>query len=117
MIPGSGTRGLTWKRGPDTELGRTYTAKVPDGLLKAIVSRDPIPGWEQRLWHLSVSHDRADGKPGRLPSYDELKAAKYQLLSEDVAMVLVFPRKSAPYVDVYPTCLHLWESTETNIDI
>lgn len=97
---------------------KCYRADVADGRLTALLSRDEVaPG--KRLWHLSVSHADADGRPDRCPTWDELKHAFYRLVHADVPFVLIFPRRSTPaekYVNVYETCLHLWESTEADVD-
>lgn len=108
---------LRWKRRQDLESSlppghRCYTAAAEDGLFKAVVSKDPAGPGGKLIWHLSVSKVDRHGSPDRCPTWDELKSAKYQLVPEDVCMVLIFPRKSAPYVNVATTCLHLWESTE-----
>lgn len=114
---------IKWERLLDTEFcyllggARRYRALVPDGVLVVVVSRDPVEGKGLR-WHLSISHQTRAGQPGRLPNWDEMKVAKYQLLPRDVdvPMVLIFPRKQTVYVNVHDTCLHLWESTEPEID-
>lgn len=97
---------------------KRYRADVADGFLVAILSRDEVtPG--NRLWHLSVSHRDARGQPDRCPTWDELKHAFYRLVQADVPFVLIFPRRSTPkgqYVDIASTCLHLWESTEADLD-
>lgn len=117
-IPGSigdDAKRIRWIRQADysTPIGpaRTYLAEVADGRLKALVSHDEVaPG--KRLWHISVSHNDRDGVPDRCPNWDELKSAAYRLLQMDRPLVLIFPRRSAPYVNIHDTCLHLWESTE-----
>ena len=117
-IPGSSMSATTirwWRIAYDVEVHRAYRAKVPDGFLVAIVSRDDA-GETCPLWHISISHRDAADVPDRCPTWDEMKSAKYQLVPKDIAMVLVFPRANVPYVDVHPTCLHLWESTEKRID-
>lgn len=121
-LPGSfldsGVKKLRWIRGPDVPSGipghaaRTYDAEVDDGKLRAVVSQDQIR--EGPRWHISVSHRTTDGRHVRLPTWDELKHAKYMLVPVDCAMVLIITRKklpeSAPYVDLHPTTLHLWEA-------
>lgn len=120
-IPGTfvdeATKRIRWERLLDQAPGRCYRAKVADGWLKAIVSQDPVEerGILKTLWHLSVSHSGENWKPGRLPTWDELKHAKFNLVREDVPMVLIFPSSGAVYVNEYPTCLHLWEG-EKGID-
>jgi hypothetical protein len=101
---------LRWRRGPDLPAApgappvRAYRADAADGPLAAACAREPVGRDGRPLWHLSVSH------AARLPSWDELKAAKYQIVPEDVVMVLVFPRRAAAYVNLHPNCLHLWEA-------
>lgn len=93
---------------------RAYRAIVPDWILGAIASRDEVESGK-RLWHLSVSHHNHHDWPDRCPTWDELKHAAYRLVQADVPLVLIFPRRSTSkekYVDIHPTTLHLWESTE-----
>ena len=125
-IPGTFTdplaRHIRWIRLADfcfneVPVGWRYEARVPDGTLQTLVSQDQ-PDNSRPLWHLSVSHRNLDGKPDRVPTWDELKHAKYALVPADVPMVLIFPRKKLPaggYVNLYETCLHLWEA-EPGID-
>lgn len=54
------------------------------------------------LYHLSIS------RKDRLPSYDELKSARYQFLPEVPYMVQIFPPES-DFVNVHEFCLHLWQ--------
>lgn len=116
-------KGLRWKRGADAvcpltyNTSRTYEAVGPDGFLRALVSQDDTSAG--KLWHLSVSHSSFERKPDRCPTWDELKHAKFSLVPVDVPMVLIFPRKNCPepYVNVHSTTLHLWESTDPNIDV
>ncbi len=113
-IPGTtseAVRRLRWIRRGDFDNCRTYEARTPDGTLKALVAREAVPDSKRPLWHLSVSHSDQDGRPDRMPSWDEIKHAKYTLVQEDVCMVLIFPRKKVPYADAHPTTLHLWEET------
>src|SRR5262245_56756431 len=95
-------QGLRWIRnlrvdGP----ARMYEAEAVDGWLRAMVSRDPTTHGD--LWHISVSHWSRDRKPDRCPTWDELKHAKFSLMPADVPMVLIFPRRAAPYVNEHPT--------------
>jgi hypothetical protein len=119
-IPGSlsdEARRIRWIRHADMPDGaRCYQAATPDGTLAAIVSRDRAGKGGKPLWHLSVSHRGPDDRPDRCPNWEELKHAAYRLIPEDVCLVLIFPRRSAPYVNHYETCLHLWQS-EREIDV
>jgi len=53
-------------------------------------------------WHMSISHHN------RLPTYEELKGARYKLLDDNLNMAMIFPPK-AEFVNVHPYCLHLWQ--------
>lgn len=120
-IPGSFQKDFKpprWYRMPDTEEDyRRYEADIGDGVLRAIVSQDKAGHFGARLWHISVSHRMRNGEFLRVPSYDEIKHAKYSLLSVDVPMQLIFPKKGIgkKFVDLHPTTLHLWEA-ESKID-
>ncbi len=122
-VPGSFQKGFKpprWYRCKDDCGGRTYDAVVDDGKLVAVVSHDAAAEDGGKLWHLSVSHRGNDGEKIRVPTYDELKHAKYQLLPRDidVPMVLIFPKKGISkekFVDIFTTTLHLWEA-ERSID-
>lgn len=115
---GEETKRIRWMRleGPPAIPGmpvsiysRCYRADTADGFLIAMVSQDQCP--EGLLWHISVSHRDKANKPDRCPTWDELKHAAYRLIQEDVALVLVFPKRSEPYVDIHPTTLHLWQES------
>jgi hypothetical protein len=108
MIPsGPGTslgaaEGILWTRLPDVAGMRGYEAAVPDGELHAIVSREP------QGWHLSVSFRPLRGAALRLPSWDELKDARYRFLPDRAHVAALLPPR-AEWVDLHPTTLHLWE--------
>lgn len=51
-------------------------------------------------WHLSIAH------PTRLPSYQELKAAKEAFLGDVLAIQIFAPRSE--HVNIHPNALHLW---------
>jgi hypothetical protein len=57
------------------------------------------------LLHLSIS------RKDRLPSYDEVKSARYQFMSEAKYVVQIFPPEE-DFVNVHEFCLHLWEPKE-----
>ena len=67
-----------------------------DGECAVIVTKDA------GHWHLSISC--AD----RLPSYDELKGARYKYLPNVCYMAQIFP-PTDEFVNVHPFTLHLWE--------
>ena len=109
-IPGSFVkRPPKWKHiGYDQAGNKAYEGRSENdsGILIALVSQDQVEV-DKKLWHVSISHRDKDNQPDRLPTWDEMKSAKYQLIPADVPMVLIFPRKTVEYVNIYPTCLHL----------
>ena len=115
-IPGTirdDVKRLNWHRIDDHGGCKRYKAITPDGgMLVAMVGHEPAGKDEKLLWHISVSHRDKNGQPDRCPNWDEMKHAAYRLIQGDIPFMLIFPRRSAPYVDVYSTCLHLWEATE-----
>jgi hypothetical protein len=66
------------------------------GACRVIVSRT-VAGW-----HLSIS--RAD----RLPSWEEVRDARYALVPDEATMALILPPRDE-YVNVHEFCFHLWE--------
>lgn len=66
------------------------------GRCRVIVSQ------EMGLWHISVSH------PKRYPSWDEIKAARYQLIPDDVTMAMILP-DPADYVNTHENTLQMWQ--------
>lgn len=107
MIPSGpgtslGAEGILWTRLPDTGPMRVYVAEVPDGVLRALVSHEP------EGWHLSVSFSAILKDDLRLPSWDELKDARYRFVPDRAHMAALLPPR-AEWVDFHPTCLHLWE--------
>lgn len=66
------------------------------GKCNIIISKDA------GLWHLTIS------RKDRLPTYDEMKTARYQFLPDVPYMVQIFPPKK-DFVNVHQFCLHLWE--------
>ena len=57
---------------------------------------------EEGLAHISISHSN------RLPSYNELKKAKYELCKDIKNMAQIFPTDDE-YVNLHQYTLHLWE--------
>lgn len=70
------------------------------GECSIVVAREPING--RLRWHISTSH------PKRLPSYEEIKHARYELIPNEVTMAQIFPPKEE-FVNVHEYCLHLYE--------
>lgn len=53
-------------------------------------------------WHLSVS------RPERLPTWEEMRDARYALVPDEATMALLLPPKSE-YVNVHDYCLQMYE--------
>jgi hypothetical protein len=53
-------------------------------------------------WHLSISC------VDRLPTYEELKKARYKYTPNRLSMAQIFPPREE-FVNLHPYCLHLWE--------
>jgi len=53
-------------------------------------------------WHLSISH------PSRYPTWDEIKAARYQLTPHNITMAMILPPPNE-YVNIHENCFHLWQ--------
>ena len=57
---------------------------------------------EDGLHHISLSN------PHRLPTYEEMKTARYRICPDVKYMAQIFPPESE-FVNVHPNCLHLYE--------
>lgn len=53
-------------------------------------------------WHLSIS------TPYRNPFWEEIKAARYDLLPHDITMAMIFPPTNE-YVNIHNYCFHLYQ--------
>ena len=53
-------------------------------------------------WHLSISC------LANLPSYNEMKAARYKFIPDEFYMAEIFPPK-AEFVNLHPYTRHLWQ--------
>ena len=74
------------------------------GECTVILAREPAGANEERLWHLSISCK------DRHPTWDEIKTARYRLLSDDLCFGMLLP-PSTYYVNVpqQDHVFHLWE--------
>lgn len=92
---------------------RAYQRDLPDGHLSVFVGREPLdrPNGDRRIvWHLSISH-RTNGpnpRPGRYPTWDEIRDARERFIPDEVTVAMLLPPK-AEYIDVHRTTFHLWE--------
>jgi hypothetical protein len=59
-------------------------------------------GIENGRWHLSVSH------PTRLPTWEEVKQLRYELMPKDKNMAMILPPEK-DYVNIHEFCFHLFE--------
>ena len=53
-------------------------------------------------WHLSISTAKA------LPSYKEMKFARYRYCPDKIYMAEIFPPKKE-FCNLHPYCRHLWQ--------
>lgn len=68
-----------------------------------LLGQEPVDEARQDLrWHLSVSH------PSRLPTWEELRRVRDELVPADVCMAIPYPPR-AWWLSIHPNCLHLWE--------
>jgi hypothetical protein len=94
---------------------RCFQRTVEDGHLTVFVGKEPLgPGGMMR-WHMSISHrssflvmTNGSPLPGRIPSWDEIKEARYRFCPDETYMSIILPPK-AEYVNVHPTTMHLHE--------
>jgi hypothetical protein len=105
---------MTWK-GIKSPLPfcKAFTKEVEDGHLTVFVGQEPM---EKGLkWHLSISHRSStllspEGYPlpGRLPTWEEIKTARYKFCPDDTYMAMILP-PTREYVNLHPTTMHLYE--------
>lgn len=53
-------------------------------------------------WHLSIAHR------SRMPTWEEVRDARYELIPDEVTMAMLLPPK-AEYVNAHEFCLQLYE--------
>lgn len=51
-------------------------------------------------WHISIAH------PSRYPTWDEIATARYQLIPNDVTMVMVLPPREE-FINIHRNCFQL----------
>jgi hypothetical protein len=93
---------------------RVYQKNLPDGHLTVMVGREPFLRGVLMGWHLSISHrsntivsTMGRPAPGRLPTYDEIKEARYRFVPDGLYMAMILPPKDE-FVNVHPTTMHLY---------
>lgn len=87
---------------------RIYRKQMPfGGVLQCFVTPDNVDGWHLSLSHVMVN-DQGTPRPGRLPTYGELKEARYRFCPPEVTMAQLFP-PTEEFVNIHETTLHLWQ--------
>ena len=90
---------------------RIYRRDLADGHLLVMVGAHLQPSGPR--WHLSISH-RAGARPprpGRYPTWDEIKDARYRFMPAGITVAQLLPPESE-WVNAHGTCFHLWELKE-----
>lgn len=100
---------------------RTYVLRVferllpNDELLLCFTDQEPIEIQRQVVpqWHLSISHQLIDRetqatRPGRYPTWDEMKDARYRFTPPHVSMCMILPPPE-DFVAIHDTCFHLFQ--------
>lgn len=87
---------------------RTYQRNVGDGHLTACVCAEL--GGSGPRWHLSISHrtNEARPKPGRYPTWDEIKDARYRFMPAEIYVAQILPPPDE-FISVMDTTFHLWQ--------
>ena len=93
---------------------RVYQSSVEGGHLNVIVGKEPMPNGYS--WHLSISFRsnsvlNSRGGPmagGRLPTWEEIKDARYRFCPDEVYMAMILPPKDE-FVNLHTTAMHLYE--------
>jgi hypothetical protein len=87
---------------------RTYQRDAGDGHLTACVGAELQADGPR--WHMSISHrtNEHPPKPGRYPTWDEIKDARYRLMPQDIYVAQILP-PPGEFVNLHGTTFHLWE--------
>lgn len=94
---------MTWRKIKAPIPGvKAIQKEVHDGHLTVLVGQEPDG------WHLSISHRLTNREPGRYPTWDEIKDARYRFAPLDITMAMLLPPQDE-YVNAHPTTFHLWE--------
>jgi hypothetical protein len=87
----------------EVEIGADVAAMLEPGTqayrlggCRVLVSR------QRAGWHLSIS------RPDKLPTWEEVRDARYALVPDEATMALLLPPQSE-YVNVHAFCLQLYE--------
>jgi hypothetical protein len=101
---------------PDADLSRLPLRELPAPQSDPMLNAHNDYLWLYRLgecsvivtrefgrWHLSIAH------PSRYPTWDELAAARYQILPDSVWMIMTLPPRSE-YVNCHRFCFQITET-------
>lgn len=89
---------------------RCYQREVEDGHLSVMAGAE-TKGLDSPRWHLSISHrtNTHPPQPGRYPTWDEIKDARYRFMPGNITVAMYLPPEDE-YVNVHETTFHLWEA-------
>jgi hypothetical protein len=96
---------------------KLYQKDAGDGFFNLIIERrmgvDDATIFPNGRWHMSMSHNSmVSGPQGniakRMPTWDELKAARYKFLPKDINMAIMMPPENM-YYSLHETCIHMVE--------
>lgn len=69
-------------------------------------------------WHLSISHRQVDRsgqtRPGRYPTWEEIKEARYRFCPDDITMAMLLP-PTEEFVNLHDTTFHLYQVDDSAI--
>ena len=95
---------------------KSYQKSVGPGFIICMVERrtkdDDKEVFPNGRYHMSISHNiptaafTGQNTPGRYPTWDEIREARYKFVPHDVNMAIMFPPPDV-YYNRHTTCLHL----------
>lgn len=89
-------------------LCKAYKRIILDGYLTVFVGQEPSGPDDDFKWHLSISHKTNQHEPGRIPTWEEIKEARYLFCPNHVYMAMILPPMKE-FVNVHRTTMHLHE--------
>jgi len=113
---GDGWVKITLPKHPIFEKTASYQKLIGPGFLICMVEKrmnDDKAIFPDGRWHLSISHNMVVrtgplNTPGRFPTWEEIKEARYKFIPDNANMAIMFP-PSELYYNLHDTCLHLLE--------
>jgi hypothetical protein len=106
-----------WIRHKDWEGCENWTKQLDDNSeLMILFAKEPHASREGKFWHLSIScrstklKNVGGGALGkRIPTFEEVKEARYKFLPFDINVAMMFPPKEHWITLPNSVVLHLWE--------